>query len=71
MDISYGRATTRVTDTRRDSGMRRFEQIKSGKKTREEKPCDRVDITPETNRCIELIRETSALVRAIDQCLAA
>ena len=51
--------------------MRRFEQIKSGEKRRTEKPCDRVEITPETNRCIELIRETSALVRAIDQCLAA
>ena len=71
MDISYGRTTTRVTETRRDSGMRRFEQIKIGKKRRAEKQCDRVDITPETSRCIELISETSALVRVIDQCLAA
>lgn len=51
--------------------MRRFERVKSCKKKRAEKPCDRVDTMLETNRTTELIHETSALVHAIDRCLAA
>jgi hypothetical protein len=50
--------------------MRRFEQIKSHKKERTEKQCNR-DTKPEAGRRSELIPNVTALVHAIDQCLRA